>query len=204
MEKSSSCSMVGSADATRGCPCVDADPARRTALKMAAGVALAMGIGGRPAWSTEDGPQKGDWLVQVDDESHKPLSSADLKPNAKPVIAWPYDPAAKAVRDGSRLNRIVLVKVDPESLDAATAPRAADGVVAYSAFCTHQGCDVNSWVAAEKMLLCFCHFSKFSPNEEGAVTAGPAPRPLPALPLTVDGGKLVVGGGFTAPPGKEA
>ncbi len=186
------------------CACCAQDPLRRQTLKAMAGAALAVGAGVPPARAEGDGPQAGDWLVNVDDEAKKPLTSADIKLEDKPVIAYPYDPAAKALRDGSRLNRIVLVKLDPGSLDAATAPRAAEGVVAYSAFCTHQGCDVNSWVAADKTLLCFCHFSKFAPQQEAAVTAGPAPRSLPALPIKLDGGKLVVAGGFSAPPGKAA
>lgn len=190
---------IGSADA--GCGCCGADPGRRMALKAVAGVALAAGCG--VAWA-EDGPRKGDWLVQVDDEAKKPLGPADIGLNQKPVIAYPYDPAAKASRDGSRLNRILLVKLDPATLDGPTAGRAAEGVVAYSAFCTHQGCDVNSWVAAEKVLLCFCHFSKFAPHQEANVTGGPAPRALPALPLEARDGKLVVVDGFNTPPGKAA
>ena len=184
----------------QGHGCCAADPGRRVALKAMAGVALAAGAG--VALADDDGPRKGDWLVQVDDESKKPLASADIKLGEKPVIVYPYDPTAKALRDGTRLNRIVLVKLEPGTLDAATAARAADGVVAYSAFCTHQGCDVNSWVAADKTLLCFCHFSKFAPHEEAAVTGGPAPRPLPALPIKLEAGKLVVAGGFNALPGK--
>ncbi|MEJ8824891.1 Rieske 2Fe-2S domain-containing protein [Variovorax humicola] len=181
------------------CACAASDPGRRMALKAAAGAALLAGSG--LAWA-EDGPKAGDLLVQVDDEAKKPITSAELKIGQKPVIAYPYDPAAKALRDSTRLNRVVLVKLDPSTMDASTAGRAADGVVAYSAFCTHQGCDVNSWVAAESALLCFCHFSKFAPNQEAAVTAGPAPRPLPALPLKADGGKLVIAGGFNSAPGK--
>ena len=172
------------------------------ALKAAAGVALVASAGVRVAWAADGGPQKGDWLVRVDDESKQPIGSADLKVGAKPVIAYPYDPAAKALRDGTRLNRVVLVKLEVDSLDAATAPRAADGVVAYSAFCTHGGCDVNTWAQADKTLLCFCHFSKFAPHQEATVTAGPAPRPLPALPIKAEDGKLVIAGGFTSAPGK--
>jgi Rieske Fe-S protein len=186
------------------CDCCRHDPQRRLALKAAAGVVLCAGAGVRPAWAEDEGPKKGDLLVQVDDEKKTPLTSADIKVGEKPVIVYPYDPAAKAARDGTRLNRILLVKLDPAKMDAATKGRSADNVVAYSAFCTHQGCDVNSWVAAEGALLCFCHFSKFAPGQEAAVVGGPAPRPLPALPLKVDGGKLVVADGFNAPPGKAA
>jgi Rieske Fe-S protein len=200
MEQVSIRSMDEVAPSCAGC-C--ADGGRRTALKVVAGAALA-GVGLRPAWASEEGPEKGDWLVRVDDETKKPLGAADVKEGEKPIIAYPYDPQKKTLRDASRLNRVLLVRLDPSTLDKPTAARAADGVVAYSAFCTHQGCDVSSWVAAEKALLCFCHFSKFKPNEEAAVTGGPAPRPLPALPIRLDGDKFVVVDGFSAPPGKAA
>lgn len=190
--------------AAAGCGGCAAEPGRRMTLKAAACVALAAGAGMRPVWAADDGPRKGDWLVGVDDESKTPLGSADVKAGEKPLIVYPYDPGSKALRDGSRLNRIVLVKLDPGSLDAATAKRAADGVVAYSAFCTHEGCDVNAWVAADKALLCFCHFTKFAPHQEAAVLTGPAPRSLPALPLKTEGGKLVVADSFTSKPGKGA
>jgi Rieske Fe-S protein len=197
---------IGSMDrqpASPGCGCCGADVGRRGALKAAAGMAL-VGLGVAPAWAADEGPRKGDWLVLVDDEGKKPLTAADVKLGEKPLIAYPFDPSAKALRDSTRLNRIVLVRLDSSTLDKATAERAADGVVAYSAFCTHQGCDVSSWVAADKSLLCFCHFSKFAPHQEAAVVGGPAPRPLPALPIKVDDGRLVVADGFTAPPGKAA
>lgn len=184
-----------------GCAAVNAG--RRTALKAVAGAAL-VATGLPASWAGEEGPRQGDWLVQVNDEAQKPLEVADIKLGEKPVIAWPFDPAAKAPRDATRLNRIALVRLDPATLDSATAPRAADGVVAYSAFCTHQGCDVNGWVPADKAMLCFCHFSKFAPQQEAAVIGGPAPRPLPALPLKHDAGKLVVAGSFTSAPGKSA
>lgn len=189
------------ASAPQECGCCAADPGRRMALK-AAGAALAAGAGVGGAWAADEGPRKGDLLVRVDDDAKQPLTGADIKVGGKPVIVYPFDPAAKALRDGTRLNRIVLVKLEAGGLDAATAARAADGVVAYSAFCTHQGCDVNAWSASDKTLLCFCHFSKFDPSQEAAVTAGPSPRPLPALPIKSEGGRLVVADGFTASPGK--
>ena len=186
------------------CACTAADPGRRTALKVVAGAALVVGTGMRAVWAADEGPRTGDWLVQVNDDTKKPVDLADIKIGEKPVIVYPFDPVAKAPRDATRLNRILLVKLDPATLDAATAARAADGVVAYSAFCTHQGCDVNAWVAADKLLLCFCHFSKFAPHQEAAVAGGPAPRSLPALPLKLEGGRLIVADGFTSAPGKSA
>ncbi|MFI8326094.1 Rieske (2Fe-2S) protein [Streptomyces sp. NPDC085529] len=55
---------------------------------------------------------------------------------------------------------------------------------AFSAVCTHQGCLVNK--VADGTIDCPCHGSKYA-IADGAVTAGPAPRPLPAERITVSG-----------------
>lgn len=188
--------------------CCGPDAGRRMALKAVVAGTLVAASGIRIASAADDAaskelPRKGDLLVKVDDESKTPLTPEDLKLNEKQIIAWAYDPATKTLRDGSRLNRILLIKLDPKAMDDTTRARAADGVLAYSAFCTHQGCDVNAWLPAENAMLCFCHFSKFAPHKGAAVVNGPATRPQPALPLKVDNGKLVVADGFTAPPKKD-
>jgi cytochrome b6-f complex iron-sulfur subunit len=65
----------------------------------------------------------------------------------------------------------------------------AGKVVAFSAICTHMGCTV---VPTGKRLVCPCHKSTFDPST-GAVAAGPAPSPLPAVKVKVDGGNIIAG-----------
>jgi nitrite reductase/ring-hydroxylating ferredoxin subunit len=60
--------------------------------------------------------------------------------------------------------------------------------VAYSAVCTHQRCTV-AYQGGE--LACPCHGSVFDPANGAAVVAGPAPRPLPEIPVKVEGGEIV-------------
>jgi cytochrome b6-f complex iron-sulfur subunit len=60
--------------------------------------------------------------------------------------------------------------------------------VAYSAICTHQRCDVTY---QDGNLACPCHGSVFDPADGAAVVAGPAPRPLPEIPVKVEGGEVV-------------
>ncbi len=60
--------------------------------------------------------------------------------------------------------------------------------VAYSAVCTHQGCTV---AYKNGQLACPCHGSVFDPAKGAAVVAGPAPKPLPEIPVKVEGGEVV-------------
>jgi|HubBroStandDraft_1064217.scaffolds.fasta_scaffold48956_2 Rieske Fe-S protein len=63
--------------------------------------------------------------------------------------------------------------------------READGSVkGFSATCTHQGCTVASVQGG--IISCPCHGSQFS-AKNGAVVQGPAPRPLPSVPVVVRG-----------------
>ena len=81
---------------------------------------------------------------------------------------------------------------DLTSFDPVTRGRAAEGVVGYSAICTHTGCDVIGWHADSQRLECPCHYSQYDPKAAAQVVSGPAPRPLPALPLRIEEGRLVV------------
>jgi cytochrome b6-f complex iron-sulfur subunit len=60
--------------------------------------------------------------------------------------------------------------------------------VAYSAVCTHQGCTV---AYKGGKLACPCHGSVFDPAKGAEVVAGPAPSPLPEIPVKVEGDEVV-------------
>lgn len=174
---------------------------RRELLKAAAGIGLV--LRGRPAaagQATGDGaagPRAGDRFVfALGARRGEPIVPSDLAPGGALLLAWPMDPASGAVRDGSRLNQVVLVRLDPAALDAATAARAADGIVAYSGVCSHTGCDVSEWIDGSRTLLCPCHDSEFDPARGAEVVLGPAPRRLAALPLAIVDGTLEAAGGF--------
>ncbi|MGC1410856.1 MAG: Rieske (2Fe-2S) protein [Acetobacteraceae bacterium] len=108
------------------------------------------------------------------------------------IMTWPMDPTDNVVRDGSRLNKVLLLRLDPATLDPQTKERAVDGVVAYSAICPHTGCEVVNWSAERQILECPCHNSQYDPKAGARVIAGPSPRSLAALPLGVTNGKLTV------------
>ncbi|ARF71951.1 Rieske (2Fe-2S) protein [Kitasatospora albolonga] len=63
---------------------------------------------------------------------------------------------------------------------------------AFSAQCTHGGCVLTKIEGTEGH--CACHGSRFD-TTTGKVVQGPATVPLPAVPVTAEGGKLVAGPG---------
>ena len=77
-----------------------------------------------------------------------------------------------------------------------------DGIVAYSKVCTHVGCPVALYEQHTHHLLCPCHQSQFDVSEHAKVIFGPAKRPLPQLPITVDDeGYLIAQSDFQEPVG---
>lgn len=191
-----------------GCDGPEVRVGRRTFLK--GGVCLGLGLSVAPcsveAAQTDAAslrPKEGDLFVKVGDSNLTPLRPDDILADAAQTAAWAMDPADHTVRSGSRLNRVLLVRIAIDAASPETRARAADGVVAFTAICPHTGCDVTEWLADEKVLYCPCHFSKFDPRDGARVVDGPAPRPLPALPLGVGDGKLVVAKPFTTRVGFE-
>jgi rieske iron-sulfur protein len=153
-------------------------------------------------------PQKADVLVYSDgDRAGEVIKPADLKSGGPPSRAWPKDPKTSVVRKGSRLNEILVVKLDAAVLDEETRARSVDGVVAYSAICVHTGCPITGWVKAASgdgdVFKCFCHNSEYDPRRSAQVVFGPAPRRLPALPLAEQDGALTVAAAFVGKVGAQ-
>jgi len=154
-------------------------------------------------------PQKADVLVLSEGEhAGKIIEPQDLKLGGPPVRAWPKDPKTSVVRNGSRLNELLVIRLDPAELDDETRSRAADGIVAYSVICPHAGCPVTAWVkeaAGDKdVFKCVCHNSEFDPRHSAQVVFGPSPRRLAALPLAAADGSLTIAAAFIGKVGQQA
>ena len=74
----------------------------------------------------------------------------------------------------------------PAQLVVVTQPSAGQ-FKAFSAVCTHMGCTVSQ--IANGRIDCPCHGSEYSITD-GAVLAGPAPKPLPAKQIKVTGDSI--------------
>ncbi len=106
--------------------------------------------------------------------------------------------------EGSADSQAVLIRVEPGQLQLAEAAMAGapDGLVAYSKICTHAGCPLGLYLAATHELRCPCHQSTFDVLNGAKPVYGPAPRPLPQLPIEIaEDGVLIATGDFPAPVG---
>ena len=126
-----------------------------------------------------------------------PLSSPSGDQQIQLVQAIAMDPTTEVLRDKSRLNGLVLVRLEESTLSEQTRANAADGIVAYSSVCTHQGCSLQQWVPEKQTFKCFCHFSEFEAANFGKPLKGPAVRKLAMLPLRIEDNVLKVVGKFT-------
>ncbi|MEU5276558.1 Rieske (2Fe-2S) protein [Streptomyces asoensis] len=77
-------------------------------------------------------------------------------------------------------------KIFADEKVVVTQPTQGD-FKAFSAVCTHQGCTVGS--VTDGIIHCPCHRSEFR-IADGSVAGGPAPSPLPAERITVQGGSI--------------
>ncbi len=86
----------------------------------------------------------------------------------------------------------LLVKVGAPA-EAGVGP---DGdVVAFSNLCTHMGCPITTYQAAEGVLgPCPCHFTTFDLAHDAQVTLGQATQQLPRVLLTADGDDIYADG----------
>ena len=90
-------------------------------------------------------------------------------------------------QQGLSTDQTVLIRLSDGPLPQPTMPGregwAPDGYVAYSKVCTHLGCPVGLYERELEVLVCPCHQSMFNVRNGAVPQFGPAPRPLPQLPL---------------------
>jgi Rieske Fe-S protein len=67
---------------------------------------------------------------------------------------------------------------------------SSEGLMAFSAICTHLGCLVN-YHKEKREFICPCHGGRY--DLAGKNIAGPPPAPLTRFPIKIQDGKLYVG-----------
>lgn len=149
--------------------------------------------------------EKGDRLVR--DPDGTPIRAADVTLGSAfqviPESLTKLDHSTGYLEEKAKAI-VLMVRMRPEQLIESEERKdwSYDGIVAYSKVCTHVGCPVALYEQQTHHLLCPCHQSQFDVTDEAKVIFGPAARPLPQLPITVDAdGYLVARSDFTEPVG---
>jgi cytochrome b6-f complex iron-sulfur subunit len=145
-----------------------------TALGVGAACASLVACGGGA--SSSGGGDYGGGNSGGSDGGSKKSSGGDAKAGGEAIASESEVAPGSAFKFKDSGNPAVLVHLDNGDF------------VAYSAVCTHQGCTV---AYKEGNLACPCHGSIFDPADGAAVVSGPAQRPLPEIPVKVQGGEVV-------------
>lgn len=116
-------------------------------------------------------------------------SSSNREPTTGSRSGRSSAPAGETVATVADIEVGGAVSAKSGGRDIIVARPTADTVTAFSAICTHKGCTVKP---NGKELDCPCHGSRYS-AATGKVLGGPAPKPLPPIPVHVEDGKVVTG-----------
>lgn len=157
------------------------------------------------AWANKPEGAKGRRLAT--DPAGRPIRAADVTNNSVFHVI-PHD-LGKLPGEEDFLNEkakaiVLLVRIEPELLKVSEGKEDWNyhGIIAFSKVCTHVGCPVALYEQTTKHLLCPCHQSTFDLTDEAKVVFGPAKRPLPQLPISVDDeGYLIATSDFDEPIG---
>jgi ubiquinol-cytochrome c reductase iron-sulfur subunit len=145
----------------------------------------------------------------VNDVTNRPIKPDDLVigqlVNAAPANLAPLqDENTTEYQNAKAKAAVVVVRIRPSEIRTPPGREnwGVDGILCYSKICTHVGCPISLYEQTTHHMLCPCHQSTFDLADGAKVVFGPAARPLPQLPLTVDSeGFLVAQSGFTEPVG---
>lgn len=115
-----------------------------------------------------------------------------------------YPKGLQQTDEGQAVDQVILIRA--QLTDLVTMKSRADwaptGYVAYSKVCTHLGCPVGLYEQLLELLVCPCHQSMFNIRTGATPVFGPAPRPLPQLPIFIDAkGFIRAQKGFDQPVG---
>ena len=125
---------------------------------------------------------KGTFIV---DQTGRRVSVGDL---AIGSIVTVFPEGTQDTERGQAVNQTVLIRISNQDFTTQKGRETwgPAGYVAYSKLCTHLGCPVGLYEQQLQLLVCPCHQSTFNVTNGAIPQFGPAPRPLPQLPLYVD------------------
>lgn len=186
---------------------------RRSVIKRTLGLALGL-VGLSPIVLLRDlGPVPGKSLEEtswkagtrlVSDPQDRPIKASDLEVGAVAQVLPELPAGQERKLEDIGKDAVLLIRLRPEEFNLTPEQFSwtHDGIIAFSKICSHMGCAIALYEQQTKHLLCPCHQSTFDVTRAAKVIFGPAARPLPQLPITVDGeGYLVAKAPFDQPVG---
>ncbi len=170
---------------------------RRTLIKRTLGLSLGL-AGLSPLLMLRDCSAElpGDELAQTNwragtrlltDPGDRPIKPEILKSCCGAVLPQ-LPPGRKRTLNDIAKDALLLIRIRPEefNLNEERLSWTYQGIIAFSKICSHMGCAVALYEQTTKHLLCPCHQSTFDVTRAAEVIFGPAARPLPQLPISVD------------------
>jgi Rieske Fe-S protein len=121
-----------------------------------------------------------------------PALVAGCGPGAAVAPTWvrlDIDPASLPLDEPREITFEVTTSAGTHRGSTWVVRRGESEVTAFSPLCTHRPC-AYAWSSERGQFLCTCHDGVF--DLEGAVLAGPPPRPLDRFPARVTSGRLEV------------
>lgn len=186
---------------------------RRPLIKRTLGAALGL-VGLGPIILLRDlGPlpekelEKTSWKAGtrlVTDPGDRPIKVSDLEVGAVVQTMPELAPGEERTLNNTAKDPVLLIRLRPEdfNLDDERLSWTHEGIIAFSKICSHMGCAVALYEQQTHHLLCPCHQSTFDVTRAAKVIFGPAARPLPQLPITIDSeGYLIAKSPFNEPVG---
>jgi Rieske Fe-S protein len=153
-----------------------------------AGAITACGAGGSSSSAAAAGPAASSGGGATTATSAAPAASAPTgsQASSSPGSSGSAGGVAAGALSGTSDIPVGGGKIFDTQLVVVTQPSAGQ-FKAFSAVCTHMGCTVSQ--IANGRIDCPCHGSEYSITD-GAVLAGPAPKPLPAKQIKVTGDSI--------------
>jgi len=131
--------------------------------------------------------EKTDWRrgIRLVDSNGRPIHKDTLRAGN---IVTVFPEGHQDDIQGQSMDQTVLIRVSYEAFTTIKGREtwAPEGYVAYSKMCTHLGCPVGLYEQQLQLLVCPCHQSMFDVTNGAVPQFGPAPRPLPQLPLGIN------------------
>ena len=173
-------------------PPVDQLPRSRRALLLGAGATCAAMLTGCTTYDANGG-----FAGSTPAAGGSTAASGSAAPAASGSAASPASGGGTASAGAPAANALASTSQIPEGGGkiingkniVITQPQSGS-FRAFTAICTHQGCIVNS--VSNGTINCPCHGSRYS-IKDGSVVNGPAPSPLAAIAIKVEGTSIFQG-----------